>query len=697
MASDSLPRPLFSGEMFLRLVKLWIWVSALASAAGWILSALGMLNKTGYLLFAAVVMVLVFLFRKGPLFLPLSPTSIWKKFRCRFTRFLPASFAILAGLVFLSGLLYAPNDHTGLSYRLPRVLQWLEHGRWFWIHTPNYRMNDRACGIEWLSAPLLLFLKSDRALFLLNFIPFVLMPGLVFSVWTRMGVRPRVAWSWMWLLPTGYCFLIQAGGIANDGFPAVYALAMMDFALRAGKKGRADFAKATTAKGSGVEPASPRLRRPGGRGILCEVPCSVLNPFCSNLGLSLLSAALMVGAKASNLPLGLPWAIVFFPALVKAFRSEFATRNTQHATRSTIYLLAWAFIFLIAVLISFIPTAILNIRYVHDWSGLNIEHAGMAMKNPIAGIVGNAVLLVTGNFVPTIFPMAGWWNQHAQAFFPGALLRLMDANFELGYNTLGELPIEDAAGLGFGVSVLLVISIVAGLKNRKLAENSYRTTFVSRLLLIAPWISLLAYAMKTGMVTPARLIAPYYPLLFPALLLGAGQTRIVRRRWWVASAGVCLLLALAALVLNPSRPLWPANTILASIVARHPGQPQLLRAQKVYQVYADRPDPLAGIRPLFPSGLAVIGFMGTGDDLDISLWKPYGSRRVEPFFLEDSPEKIRALGIEYAVVGGFNLHDRDTTIEAWLKQSGAELVATTNATMTVIQGSQPWYLVRFKE
>ena len=72
-------------------------------------------------------------------------------------------------------------------------------------------MNDRACGIEWLTAPLLLFTRCDRALFLLNFIPFLLLPGLVFSVFRRLGVRARVAWHWMWLLPTGYIFLLQAG------------------------------------------------------------------------------------------------------------------------------------------------------------------------------------------------------------------------------------------------------------------------------------------------------------------------------------------------------------------------------------------------------------------------------------------------------------------------------------------------------
>src|ERR1019366_6010247 len=86
------------------------------------------------------------------------------------------------------------------------------------------------------------------------------------------GVRPRVAWHWMWLLQTGYCYLLQAGSISNDLFSAVYALAAVDFALRASKSGR-----------------------------------------ISEVCLSLLSAALLTGAKPTNLPLLLPWAFAFVP------------------------------------------------------------------------------------------------------------------------------------------------------------------------------------------------------------------------------------------------------------------------------------------------------------------------------------------------------------------------------------------------
>jgi len=142
--------------------------------------------------------------------------------------------------------------------------------------------------------------------------------------------------------------------------------------------------------------------------------------------------------------------------------------------------------------------------------------------------------------------------------------------------------------------------------------------------------------------------------------------------------------------------LFPANTILAKAVATHPNQSQLQRAQKVYQVYRQRSDPLAAVRDQFPKDLKVIGFMGTDDDLDISFYKPYGSRRVEPFFFADSPEYIRQLGIEYAVVSGLELNVKHATIDEWLQKAGAELIFTTNATLTVQQGSEPWYLVRLK-
>jgi len=628
---------------FTPLVKLWLWISAFATAAGWILSALGQLNHLGYTILFAAFVVFTFLFRKELGFNLGSRTSRWKKLRRRFRRPLPICFALLALLIFIGGAWYPPTQYTGLNYRMERVLQWLAHEQWWWVHTPNSRVNTRACGIEWMTAPLLLFTRSDRALFLLNFIPFLLLPGLIFSVFTRLGFRARVAWQWMWLLPTGYTFVLQAGSIGNDTFPAVYTLAAIDFAARAW--------------GS---------RRP------------------PDLWHSILAAALMVGAKSSNLPLGLPWALLVFPLIPLLWRKKIAT----------------GLVFLLAVLVSFLPTAILNTHYCGEWTAANIEPPCCVMKNPVAGLYGNAVQLLLNNFVPPVFPLAGWWNAHAESFMPVYLVSAAHKYFdEFGLFRLPELATEDYAGIGPGLCVLLVISVLAsfwkrGFKPAGLAIRSIPSG-LCRCVHIAAWISLSVYCMGTGMVTAARLIAPYYALLLPLLLLSPVQSEIIRRWWWRALVGVALCVSFVVLILSPDRPMWPAQTLLTKALARHPENRSLARALNVYTVYSKRSDSLACIRDLLPPGTKVVGFIGGGDDVDVSLWRPYGERRVEIFLVDDPPELVRQ-HVQYAVLDGWAMGVNNLTIDAWLQKSGADLIATTNVTLMVAKGPQSWYVVRFR-
>ena len=89
--------------------------------------------------------------------------------------------------------------------------------------------------------------------------------------------------------------------------------------------------------------------------------------------------------------------------------------------------------------------------------------------------------------------------------------------------------------------------------------------------------------------------------------------------------------------------------------------------------------------------------MGTEDDIDISLWRPFGSRRVEHVLLSDSNEEIQRLHVEYIVVGGFNLAQKGTTLDAWLERTHGDVIATTTATIKVTEGPQAWHLVRLRE
>lgn len=627
---------------FLPAVKFWIWLSVFASFAGWALSLIGQLNRVGYGVLGAVALLVLNEARARGAVKFRTSRWRWGRLFHRFRRGFPLLFAVLAAVVLLSGLPYAPSNHTGLSYRLPRVLHWLQAGEWHWIFTPNLRMNTRACGIEWLSAPLLLFTKSDRGLFLLNFIPFLLLPGLLFSTLTRLGVRARVAWPWMWLLPTGSVVLLQAGSGGNDAYPVAYALAAVDFALRAWQSRRA-----------------------------------------SDLWHSLLAIALLGGAKASNLPLMLPWFVLAAP-LWRLLKEKPA---------------ATARVIALALLVSFLPTALLNYHYLDDWSALKYERPGMGMHNPVVGIWGNALLLLENNLCPPFFPLAGWWNQNALRLLPGFIVQPMVKYFEGGFHMLWELPTEDWCGLGFGVTLLMLISAIWAIRGfRRRSESSLRVglpRLVLRCAIISPWMALLVYGAKSGMVTPARLIAPYYPLLLPLLLVGAEQAGLVRQRWWRGLAWLVGLMALAVLVVTPPRPLWPAQTILKKAVAAAPENRLLQRALKTYTVYSLRADPLPELREKLPAEVKIVGFLGTHDDLDISFWRPFGSRRVEQISHIAKPEDIRARKLQYAAISGLHFELAERSFADWLKEMRAEVIAETTVTIAVSVGPKPWYLVRF--
>ena len=207
------------------------------------------------------------------------------------------------------------------------------------------RVNARACGDEWVSAPFLALLKTDRLLFLINVVSFLLLPGLMFSVFTRLGVCRRVAWHWMWLAPTGYGFLLQAGSIGNDLFGAVFALAAVDFALRAKISGS---------------------------------PCDFFA--------SILAVALLTGSKLSDMALALPWALAVLPSLKLAWRWPARTFA----------------VCLLAAFASVLPTIALNLKFSSDWTGGELVQS--RRENPVLKAGANAVLITVENFAPAGFP-----------------------------------------------------------------------------------------------------------------------------------------------------------------------------------------------------------------------------------------------------------------------------------------------------
>ena len=622
----------------LNLVRFWILLSTVLVGAGWILSALHQLNRVGYVVillpFAAWAL---FWWPKVGL---LSSENIrrWRcKFFKRYRRRPPQMFLLIAALSFLGGCLYPPLNYDANAYRLPRVMHWLAAGQWHWMHAYDGRMNVAACGMEWLSAPLILFSHTDRLLFLINCISYLMLPGLIFSVFIRLQIRPRTAWWWTWLLSAGLCFVLQAGSAANDLIAVIYMLAAVDLALRAGE-----------------------------------------NKSVTDLWLSLLAAALVTGAKQTNLPLVALWCIAAWPARMLLWKNSLRS----------------AAVVGVGLLVSVVPISVLNYLHCGSWMPLGANGIGVAGKsfqmNPFWGIIGNAFCIPVQNFVPPFYSLipvySYWpisWNEWMRQFLQTPLGAHFTSFQDFGYMSVSYYHglSEANAGLGLGI-VLMIFVTVRELQCLKKRSNRFTVPAIEplpilNLLRLAPWGLLLVFMAKNGAFENARHLAPYYPFLFPVWLVRTGHSQVTRQREWQYLGLGTMVVAALLLVTVSERPLFPAQTVFRFVHSRFSNGGFLSDEcghylESIYQITLGRRHFLQ--EKLLP-GEMVVGYYDKLTSIDESgLWLPFGKRRVECVLQDDPPERLHNLGIHYLVVNGSTVRSTYGSIDKWTARYKATVV-----------------------
>jgi hypothetical protein len=603
----------------LNVVRVWILLSTLLVSSGWILSIFHQLNRGGYDVVFGLAAVALFFWYRRTQWRPQQTAAHWlQKFIRRFKRPAPFLFLVLVLMSFLGGLLYLSNNGDSNAYRIPRVLHWLGQEQWHWIYTLDLRMNVVGSNFEWLSAPLILFTGTDRWIFLINIASFLMLPALIFSVFTRLQVSPRAAWWWMWLLPSGWCFILQAGSTVNDSYAAVYALAMVDLALR------------------GCE--SKRM---------------------GDLWLSMLGAALVTGVKQTNIPLALVWVVAAWPGI----RLFLARPGTT------------AFIIAVSLLVSTVSQTALNIANTGNWQGL--AHGTKATVwnsgSPPWKVIGNLFSIPLQNLVPPLFPPADAWNRAMQRFLQTPLGTHFAAFERFGYLSSGVS--ESQAGIGLAICLLTLVSLVC-VRSFTPIVPSKETIFSRRFLRwirLIPWIVLLVFMVGICSFEDARLLAAYYPLLFPLLLAGAGHSMLVRQRWWQCFGLLVMLLAIGMLVISRDRPLFPEQAIIEKLEARYP-QSNFFRG--IDTIYA-APRAIIGAQNYFnhdiPSSERVVGFATTFGALEPGLWMPFGQRRVERVLPGDTAEELQRRGIHYVLVEDIALEAAGITIEQWMQRYNGSL------------------------
>lgn len=635
-------------------LRFWIGLVAGLQALGWGLSLVGALGPAGYALGLPPVVFLAFLaagWQTRPELAAgvanstgeIPAASSWWR-RPRFRSVLPRLFLVLAVGSLVTGLCYLPNNGDALAYRTPRVLNWLMEGQWHWVDTIDARFNTRTVAYEWVTAPFLALTGSDRLLPLISVASFLLLPGVLYGMWRHLGVSGRVAWEWMWLLPTGYGFALQAGGVLSDLFGTLFAVAAVYLARL----------------------ASVRQDASAGR-------------------FSLLAAALMVGTKASNLPLLLPWALALRPAIPLLLRRRGALT------------LAAA----LALVGSNVPIAIINTVQCGDWKGLAAETRARDMighGHPVAYLIHNIGLVLGQNLNPPILPGASSLNRWMEAQWPAVWREWTQKAVEDGTRAyrFRELPHEDFAGMGLPLTVVALGCLLFHGRGRR--PDAPAASWEELAIVWSPWISALVYGSQSGIVTAARLMMPYYPLMLIGLLRGDGVARWVHTAWWRWGTVAAAASSIFVCVVSPMRPWFPVMTLLDQWPAKPTEGSMGTRLRLVYRVHQERATGFDPFLAHLPATVTRIGMVAQFQFMEGPLWRPYGLRRVIRPAKTPLPSAFLEKGVRHVFLRVEDV-PRLTPLDAdaWVKAGQGQVIHRGVMRHFPVEGPTEWWLVRLGE
>ena len=261
----------------------------------------------------------------------------------------------------------------------------------------------------------------------------------------------------MWLLPSGYCFALQASSIQNDGYSMNYVLAAIVFAVMAWKMGSVELWL-----------------------------------------MSMLASALLTGAKLSNVPLLLPLGVLLLPAIP---RIKWATWKTPA-------------MIVVALVCSFAPMAFLCTRITGDWAGDPSDQWDVKTHSLAGGMLANAALLADDVIQPPILPGSKRVAPALDAVtrHAGPLLDWMKrSHHHFGGLQLGDMAYEGSAGIGFGIGMYVLLLLVVAPFARARAGTSCdcKPPLAWWIVPWLAWVSYAVYLMKLGSPHTARIAAPY--------------------------------------------------------------------------------------------------------------------------------------------------------------------------------------------
>jgi len=479
---------------------------------------------------------------------------------------LPLCFLLVWVFAAIGAAIHHPNNYDHLTYRFPRLLHYWTVGSWHWIEGGTARLNYSGLGFEWSWFPFFLLFKSDWSAALLNLVAFACLPGQTFRFLRYLGVQPKLASIWMWVIPAGYGYVAQAGSVGNDLIGAFFFLFAINCAFQASRH--------------------------------ADIGCLA---FC------ILASALLTAVKISNAPLLLPVAIACLSGGAGVFKMVLQTRLLPAIGIGTI--------------VSCATSAALNIHNTGSWTGDPANSDKLQISNPVAGITGNVIQVGIASVWPPVNPLAGRWNEIWPQISPENFQNWLRGQYPRWRLDTREIQGEEDAGLGLGFFATLLCTFFCS----KLMTFRQMTGHIQIFFVLGIWISFLVFMAKMGSESAPRLALPYYPAVVGTLFVPFSIRNIRSRKVLRTVATVAVLSAFPMLILNPSRPLWPWRIVVDSLAL-----PAVFKSRlsQVYETYGNRWDAFAPLRAMLPENTIMLGFVSNCDDPETSLWRPFGSRKV---------------------------------------------------------------------
>jgi hypothetical protein len=490
------------------LAAMWTLWAAWCQVSGWVLSLLNQLGRGGYVIAFVLFFVLAGCLHRswktGPrLGLAIRAATFKPRWRPAWKRIPRLLFWSVCVLSLMGALFNTPYGYDAYGYRIARIVRWLQEGHYYWTGAADQRIDICSLASEWELLSILSITGSDRLLFLVNFVPFVLFPGLFYLAARGLGIRRQWALLGMWLVPLGYCFSLTSGGIQNDGVAGIHAAAAIVF-LRS--------------RSAGFMP----------------------RPTC--LYLSLTSIAIISGLKLSNLP------IAFLLLVWWLWISRGELRLMLKRPILSLFVAA------VCLSSSTLPTAIQNISHEGNLSGDPQNRFRCEAKSLIAAPIANLAFLGFDAVTPN--PFAGRMNRLLDDYKKNSALYkwLAERHFLIKWLKFQTVGYDGFSGPGFPILIGLPLVLLTALR---LKRRSLRID-AGGLLLLFSGMAYSVYLVKMGSEATARISASYFPPLILGVLSVVSQRGMLPRPR--IGTVVCLASAVLVqfnLVFSTLRPLLP--------------------------------------------------------------------------------------------------------------------------------------------